>query len=77
MALDHPSHDISIPELRANLARQGKRMWQAAAHVGVGPSTLTEYLNGRLRSPPSLRMKLERFLDLKPGTLRDEHPTGT
>jgi hypothetical protein len=65
-----PTHDISLPELRAHMARQNKRQWQVAAAVGVSSSTFGDYLSGRLRAPPSFRSQVEKVLQLAPGTLR-------
>lgn len=67
------SHDVDMPELRAHIARQGKRLWQGAVCVGVSPSTLSDWLNCRTPSPPGLRVRLERWLGLTPGTLKREN----
>lgn len=72
--MSKPTHDIDIRELNACLARQGKFRWEAASQIGVGGSTFSHYLSGRLRAPPSLRAKLEQWLQLEPGTLRATAP---
>jgi hypothetical protein len=62
--------DIDVLELKGQLARQGTPMWKAASSIGVSPPALSHYLCGRIKAPPSLRSKLEKFLGLEPGALK-------
>lgn len=63
------AHDIDVPELKAHLARQNIPQWKMAAAVGVAPSTFSHYLVGRFSPPPSLRLKIEKYLGLPEGAL--------
>ena len=60
---------IDVPEVRAQLARRSWPMWKLAAQIGVAQTTLSAYLNGRIRAPSNLREQIEKVLELEPGEL--------
>ena len=60
---------INLPELRAELARQGLPHWRLAADIGMSPSALSGYLRGRYPAPQGLRRRIEQALGLPFGFL--------
>ena len=63
-------HDISLPELRANLARKGIHQKKLAKLFGRTPQMFSLYLLGRHTPPENMRQRIELFLNLPDGTLK-------
>ncbi len=66
-ARDHVA--INIPLLRSKLALREWPQWRLAQAVSVNPCVFSQRIRQRLPMPAALVRKIERVLELKPGSL--------
>jgi DNA-binding transcriptional regulator YdaS (Cro superfamily) len=60
---------INRSKLKGLLAERGVSQWQLAIHLGVKPSSLSDYVRGARPPPYELASQIERALSVAPGTL--------
>jgi transcriptional regulator with XRE-family HTH domain len=60
---------INRSKLKGLLAERGLSQWQLAIHLGVRPSSMSDYVRGARPPPAKLAAQIERALNLAPGTL--------
>lgn len=63
---------VDIRDIKAELARQGLKMWELGAKMNLGQSTLSTYINGRVKPPSGFIREIESVLGLKDGDLKKQ-----